>query len=1373
MNSFKPNIASRLSFRWSASLPGRLTRVLLLAATLAAARCSYAQTATLTDIGTTAPTPGPNDIAQLTLPAGANNPDGLNYYFDNGTPPGQTFTTGANSAGYILTSLTLGTAGNGANLPAGGQTYVLSIYSVSGTTATLVTTYTSQNIIITQLDWLQWTGLSVSLLPNTQYAYSFSRTSSGWENMANVGGNVYAGGEVALIPKTGGTMTLGSSHSYDASFDIGLVLPAAPIPGAPLETPAYGAGGILAGTKLTMTASANGAKPISYYWQTDGGSGGALTNIPGATGTNLVVDTTGFALGTYQYDFVAGNAFGSTTSVTNAINIVSTAMVDVGSNTPTPGPIDITQLITTNYNVDGMNYYTDNGAGHGNWCGQTFTTGTNNNGYLLQSLTWKSGGGTMNSFSTWQLYDLYFYSISSDGKTATLVGNYLMYGGGTDGNWMKFSGISVPLAPNSAYAYTFGRDASAGGWEAIFAEGNNPYSGGQIITIANANTNGGPVTYGTTGQSDQAFDLGLIVSQKPFASLPSYTPFLNPIYAATPVTLNEVGVGTPPLSYQWLSDNGTGGALVPVSGATSTNLVVTPDGTLPTINYAVIVRNTFGSSTSAPVTLNFTAPSAPQLVTDLSPAVTNQGYVGQSITYSASFTGTLPITYQWYFNSNAISSASNPSAVSNTLVLSNLQPANAGTYYLIAQNSQGSLSSSSSGLAVLTPPGPPAANTYGALVLSENPVAYWRFGESSDPSSGVLPAYDSSGNNHDGLYGATTYNGYDGIYGPESPAFAGFEAVNNAVQTVAGTTGSFVNVPPLNLNTNTVTFTAWINPAGAVAASSGIIFNRTTGVGGTAAGFGFGNNVNTAGVAELGYTWDTNSASTYNFHSGLYPVPGVWSYVALVIQTNQAKIYLYYIDPTSGLPDLYSAINPVPNGPEPFTGATNTTIGNDIFSPTARIFNGTIDEVAVFNSALSDTQILGQFSKATGIGPVAPSISGQPASTTIYAGKTITLTATGINGTPTLTYQWQFGGANLNDGGNISGSHTPTLTISNVVTADSGTYTLQVSNPVGTTPSSNAVVLVVTPVPNSYESAVLAANPFAFWKLNETNDPSTGTAVAIDYAGGYNGTYQTAAQNGFNGIVGPEAPEYAGFPETNTALETFNGVASSYVAAGSAGSLVATNLTYVMWINPSVASGSANGLLFDRGGAGEGLCLNNNYLNAAGQGALGYTWNQNNANTWDWDSGLFPTVGEWQLVAMVITPTAGTLYLIDSNGVQSATNAIPHDAETFGVSWDIGTDSTAGAGGRTFPGSIADVSVYLYALTGSQIATLYNAGAGVIPPVTLYITPAGAGTATLTWSRGTLLQSTNLAGPWTSVTTTSPYTVGTTNASTFFKVQVQ
>ncbi len=81
-------------------------------------------------------------------------------------------------------------------------------------------------------------------------------------------------------------------------------------------------------------------------------------------------------------------------------------------------------------------------------------------------------------------------------------------------------------------------------------------------------------------------------------------------------------------------------------------------------------------------------------------------------------------------------------------------------------------------------------------------------------------------------------------------------------------------------------------------------------------------------------------------------------------------------------------------------------------------------------------------------------------------------------------------------------------------------YQLLVTNPVGTTPSSNAMVNVVSPASNSYESVVVADNPYAFWKLNETSDPSVGGVVAYDYVGGHTGTYQTGAQNGFNGIAG-------------------------------------------------------------------------------------------------------------------------------------------------------------------------------------------------------------------------------------------------------------
>src|ERR1700759_853029 len=81
------------------------------------ATSTRAQTfATLSDLGTTAPTPGPADIYQFTNGA-SDMPDGLNYYTDNGVnhltvgEPGQTFTTGNNSGGYNLVSVAIQTGG--------------------------------------------------------------------------------------------------------------------------------------------------------------------------------------------------------------------------------------------------------------------------------------------------------------------------------------------------------------------------------------------------------------------------------------------------------------------------------------------------------------------------------------------------------------------------------------------------------------------------------------------------------------------------------------------------------------------------------------------------------------------------------------------------------------------------------------------------------------------------------------------------------------------------------------------------------------------------------------------------------------------------------------------------------------------------------------------------------------------------------------------------------------------------------------------------------------------------------------------------------------------------------------------------------------
>ena len=208
---------------------------------------SRAQTpATLLDLGVTAPTPGPNDVSQLSTSGQANFPDGLNYYTDNQSDhaagePGQTFTTGNSGSGYLLNSLAIKTGGGTTSGTGTPQNYLLHVYSVSGSTATLLATYSASNFTFADGDWLQWSGFSLALSNNTVYAYSFGKASSavsGWEAMGNATGNLYPGGELGLMPVAGGTITFGSSHGYDAVFDAGLIFNGPPTVAAITNTPA-------------------------------------------------------------------------------------------------------------------------------------------------------------------------------------------------------------------------------------------------------------------------------------------------------------------------------------------------------------------------------------------------------------------------------------------------------------------------------------------------------------------------------------------------------------------------------------------------------------------------------------------------------------------------------------------------------------------------------------------------------------------------------------------------------------------------------------------------------------------------------------------------------------------------------------------------------------------------------------------------------------------------------------------------------------------------------------------------------------------------------------------------------------------------------
>jgi hypothetical protein len=80
--------------------------------------------------------------------------------------------------------------------------------------------------------------------------------------------------------------------------------------------------------------------------------------------------------------------------------------------------------------------------------------------------------------------------------------------------------------------------------------------------------------------------------------------------------------------------------------------------------------------------------------------------------------------------------------------------------------------------------------------------------------------------------------------------------------------------------------------------------------------------------------------------------------------------------------------------------------------------------------------------------------------------------------------------------------------------------------------------------------------------------------------------------------------------------------------------------------------------------------------------------------------------------------------------------------------------------------------VFNSALSATAINALYL---GVPAMATLTIAPAAPGQVTLTWPGGTLLESTNIAGPWTPVTgvTSSPATVTGGTTMKLYRVRLQ
>jgi hypothetical protein len=185
----------------------------------------------------------------------------------------------------------------------------------------------------------------------------------------------------------------------------------------------------------------------------------------------------------------------------------------------------------------------------------------------------------------------------------------------------------------------------------------------------------------------------------------------------------------------------------------------------------------------------------------------------------------------------------------------------------------------------------------------------------------------------DDISGSTVFDGsdeplFDGtIYGatdyPDAQIAEGlnFDGIND-----------YVAIPAMNLNTDTLTISAWIKRNGNQATDACIVFSRA---GSTCAGLNFGSN------NELEYHWND---SFWGWQSGLFVPDNQWSYVGMVVEPDKTTLYL----------NGTSSTNFGTHVVEAFDGLT--AIGKDI-TRGDRLYKGQVDDVAIWDRALSPTEM--------------------------------------------------------------------------------------------------------------------------------------------------------------------------------------------------------------------------------------------------------------------------------------------------------------------------------------------------------------------------------------------------------------------------------
>ena len=310
-----------------------------------------------------------------------------------------------------------------------------------------------------------------------------------------------------------------------------------------------------------------------------------------------------------------------------------------------------------------------------------------------------------------------------------------------------------------------------------------------------------------------------------------------------------------------------------------------------------------------------------------------------------------------------------------------------------------------------------------------------------------------------------------------------------------------------------------------------------------------------------------------------------------------------------------------------------------------------------------------------------PSITAQPASQSVAAGANAAFSVT-ASGTQPLGFQWLFSNSP------VAGATSATLTLTNVQSTNVGSYSVVITNAVGSVTSAVAVLAVI--VPGSCCSP--PAGLVGWWP---------GDGNANDIAGTNTGTLQGGATAGASGVVG--------------LAFSFDGT-NGYVQIPDAPALKPANLTLEGWVLfsglDSALSGTAPSgdqyIVFKQNSRTyyfEGYSLEKFRL--ANGDVFMFTVGSSSGAEVFLPSATVISTGIWYHVAAVRGSNFMQLYV---NG-QLETQTNVSFAQDYGTEpLYFGTSGNAGWDGK-LKGRLDEVSLYNRALNSTEVAAIYAAGA--------------------------------------------------------------